>query len=109
MTRWFVIVAALVCFLAVPGIAAAEEKIIDLPISSITAATDRNGNPYTRVIVLEGRKLQGIDYEVGVPTMAFGAAHEEVATLKKGDNLKALVSETEFQGRKNYNIIKVLQ
>jgi len=109
MTKWFVIMAALVCFLAVPGIAAAEEKIIDLPISSITAATDRNGAPYTRIIVLEGRKLQGIEYEVGVPTMAFGDTHAQVAQLKAGDQLKALVAENEFNGRKSYNIIKVLQ
>jgi len=108
MRKWF-LVTALVCLLFAPAMAMAEEKIIDLPISSITAATDRNGAPYTRIIVLEGRKLQGIEYEVGVPTMAFGDTHAQVAQLKAGDQLKALVAENEFNGRKSYNIIKVLQ
>jgi len=107
----FAIVA--VCFvlscLFIVAPASAEDKILTAKIDSVAMAKDKNGNAYTRVIVLEKKSLQGVEYESGVPAMAFGGVAAKAATLKAGGTLKAIVSEREYQGRNSYTILSILQ
>lgn len=101
-----------ICFLfslAFIPTASAEDKILTAKIDSVVQAKDKNGNPYTRVIVLEKKSLQGVDYESGVPAMAFGSVAPKAAVLKAGGMLKAVVSEREFNGRTSYTILSILQ
>ena len=51
---------------------AKDAKVGPVEILSVVDATDKNGNPYTRVIVAEDRSLDGVSYKAGVPAMAFG-------------------------------------
>ncbi len=105
--RKLLAVLALVCFMAVPAFAA--DKIINDQIASSTTAIDKNGNQYVRIIVNEARKLQGVEYTVGVPVMAFGAQAEQAKTLKAGDTLKAVVASREYKGNISYTIRAFLQ
>lgn len=102
--RKFFAVLALVCFLMVPTMAMAVDKILNDKIASATTAIDKNGNQYVRIIINEQRKLQGVDYTVGVPVMAFGALAKKAKTLKAGDTLKAVVASREYRGSTSYTI-----
>lgn len=98
-----------VCSLAFVAPAIAVDKILTAKIDSVVQAKDKNGSPYTRVIVLEKKSLQGVEYESGVPAMAFGSVAPKAAALKAGGTLKAVVSEREFNGRSSYTILSILQ
>lgn len=91
----------------VPSFAA--DKMLTAKIQSVTQAVDRNGAPYTRVIVAEQRTLNGVSYEAGIPAMAFGHVAKDASNLKEGGTLKAIVSEREFNGRTSYTILSVLK
>jgi len=99
--------ACVFAFTAIPATAA--DKIITAKIQSVTQATDRNGNPYVRVIVGEKRTLQGVSYEAGIPAMCFGPVAGDAKLLKAGDMLKAVVAEREFNGRSSYTVLSILK
>jgi len=106
--RKFLIVLSIICMLFIVSVAQAADVVITAKIQSVTTAIDKNGNPYVRFIVDETRKMQGVEYEVGVAVMAFRGTVKEAKTLKDGDVLKAICSEKEYQGRKSYTILKLL-
>lgn len=97
---------ALALCLVVPTMAA--EKVIDLKVTDKVIAPDKNGNEYVRLIVGETRTIQGVQYEVGVAAMAFGATVEAAKVLEIGDNLKAIVNSRTYNGRESYTILKIL-
>ena len=86
-------------------VANAADKLIDTTVDSVTIATDKNGNEYVRMIVTEDRSLNGVAYKRSLPVMAFGDTVSEAKSLKAGDQLKAVVSVREFQGRESYTIL----
>jgi len=98
------VVVALVCFMAVPVVAMAADKIINTKIDSATTAIDKNGNQYCRLIINETRKLQGISYQVSVPVMVFGSQVKQAKTLKAGDTLKAVVASREYKGNTSFTV-----
>lgn len=91
---------------AVDGIAA--DKMLKATATDVVQATGRNGANYTRVIIQEKRRLNGIEYEAGVPVMFFGAMAEKGSTLEIGSDFKAIVSEREYRGSKSYTVIQLL-
>lgn len=101
------VLAVLVAFVAVDAMAA--DRIINTQIQSATVSLDKNGNEYVRLIVQESRKLQGTEYTVGVPIMAFGEMAQKAKSFKSGDTLKCVASEREYQGRTSYTMRALLQ
>jgi len=90
-------------------VAFSAERVIEATLDQdAVVAVDKNGNEYTRLIIPETNKLQGVEYEIGVACMAFGEMSPEVADKKAGDKVKLIVAEREYQGRKSYTILKVL-
>jgi len=108
MKRIFASIVVIACFFAFVGPSMAADKVLTAKIQSVTQAVDRNGAPYTRVIVAEQRSLNGVAYEAGIPAMAFGHVAKDAAGLKEGGTIKAIVSEREFNGRTSYTIMAVL-
>jgi hypothetical protein len=104
-------VALLMVFglIMVPIVTHSAEKIIDLEVTSVTNAIDRNGNAYTRLIVSEQKELHGVAYKLGVPAMGFGEVHNAVKDMKAGGRLKAVVQERSFQGRNSYTILTLIE
>jgi len=86
----------------------AAEQLLEAKVSGVTTALDKNGNEYTRLIVDMDRKIQGVNYKVGIPAMAFGSSNADAKKMKAGDNLKAIVNEREYNGRTSFTIIKML-
>ena len=89
--------------------AMAAEKLIDTTISEAITKLDKNGNEYTRFIIQEQRSMSGVQYTIGVPVMVFGILVEKAKTIPEGAALKAIVSENEYQGRTNYNLIAFIE
>jgi hypothetical protein len=98
----FLVALALVCFMAIPAFAV--DKVLNTQIDSATIAIDKNGNQYVRLIINEDRKLQGVEYTVGVPVMAFGNLATQAKALKAGQMLKAVVASREYRGNTSYTI-----
>lgn len=91
------------------AIATAGEKILTATAESVVTKLDKNGNEYTRIIVQEGKTLQGIAYNVGVPVMFFGQTNQAGSQIAEGDSFKCIVSENLYNGRKNYSVITVIR
>jgi len=92
-------------------VANSAEQIMQEPVTGVTVAVDKNGNEYVRAIVNTKKSLNGIEYQIGVPVMAFSTNPDAVAkmkTLKKGDKLNAIVSANEYQGRTSYTVIQFI-
>jgi len=94
-----------ICGLLFGSIALAEDMVLTAKIASVTEAVDKNGNDYVRFIINEARTMNGINYNVGVPVMAFGPTVEQAKTYKEGDVLKAIVKKREWQSRESYTIL----
>ena len=90
------------------GMASAAETILEAKVTSVVTNLDKNGNEYTRLIVDVDRKIQGVNYTVGTPAMAFGSLNAEAKEMKAGDTLKCIASERQYQGRTSFTIIKML-
>ena len=101
------VIMAMVAFCSYQAFAA--EAVIDAEVNGIVQATDKNGTPYIRIIVMENRRLQGVDYTIGVPVMGFGEMVGPMSGLKPGDRLKAIVRVNSYMGRDSYNVIKLLE
>jgi hypothetical protein len=88
--------------------ASAEDTMIEGKIESVLSKTDKNGRPFTIVVVEEQRTLNGISYTAGVPCMAFGKLHETAQGLKEGDTLKAIASKREYNGDTSYTLRHII-
>jgi len=100
--------AIVACF-AFVAVAQAEDLILDVTVDSITAAIDKNGNSYTRVIISEQRSLDGVTYNATVPIMFFGALHEAAQSqISAKDKIKVLVNKRQYQGNHSYTARKLL-
>lgn len=97
----------------------AHSSVLDAAeVRELTATADsvfvgrsaKTGALYTRIIVMENRtSATGVDYELGIPAMAFGDQQPEAAKIKKGQEFKALVLPGEYNGKPTYQIVKMLQ
>jgi len=86
----------------------AKDKIITTEIQKVYHKQDKNGEPYTRLVISEKRQLNGIEYPASVLLMAFSDVSDQVANLSAGDKLKAIVSESQYNGSVNYRLVHVL-
>jgi hypothetical protein len=89
--------------------ALAADKVLNTTVRDVTTAIDKNGAEYVRLIVADQRELNGIKYETDAALMAFGPQVQEAKSVKKGDQIKAIVSGREYQGRLSYTLIKLLK
>ena len=88
------------------GMASAADKILDAKIDSVTQLTDKNGNPFTRVIVTEDRTLDGVAYSKGVPVMFFGDMATIGSSYKAGETLRAVANySAEYD---SYTVLQVI-
>lgn len=105
------LIAALSILFAGISVAAAADNInpdvmLSAKILDKVTKLDRNGKPYVRMIVEDTRVKDGVSYTTSAPVMAFGQmAIDKVATLKKGDTLNAIVSQSVYRGKLSYTLI----
>jgi hypothetical protein len=104
----YLIAIAIVALIFSAQFAAAEDKILDLSVDSMTVALTKNGNEYVRFIVTEDRSLNGVAYKRSLPVMAFGADHVAAAkAYNEGDQLKAVAKySSQYE---SYTILSFIQ
>jgi hypothetical protein len=104
MKKYAIILAIMILFVSVSG-AVAADKMLTATIDSVTVANDKNGAEYVRLIVLEPKDSDGVTYVTGTPVMCFGSLADQAKALKKGDKLRAVVQESEYQGKNSYTLL----
>lgn len=98
----------LVLAIAIPCFGA--DMMLNTNIERVISKTDRNGNPYTMLIVPVERQLEGVAYTDTKPLMVFSDKLTEIEGLKEGDAIKAIVSfRTLKDGRESYTLIKIVK
>jgi len=108
MKKIFGIILMVVMLLSV-SIAFGAEEIVTGEITEVVMAVDKNGNDYTRLIVKFDRTLEGTDYSVDLPVMAFGTMAGPAAQKSAGDTLKAICQKRIFNERESYTIVSLLE
>jgi hypothetical protein len=88
--------------------ASAEAVLLETTIQQMVVKPDKNGNDFVRFIITEPRTLNGISYDAELVATAFGPEKvaQAQANYKPGDKLKAIASQSEYQGRTYYNIVQ---
>lgn len=109
-TRSILVIALglMIAFMVMVPVAQAEDIRIDATVDSVTVSTDKNGNQYVRIIIIEARDLDGIEYKAGTPVMFFGENVETGKQLQKGDKISAIVNKQMYRGSPSYTIRKVI-
>jgi len=91
------------------GMAYAKDKILDVKIEEAVTKLDKYGKEYVRFIVTENRELHGVKYDTTVAVMAFGETVELAKKYNQGEQLKAVCSSKEYNGRLSYTVITFLK
>mgnify|MGYP003572146819 FL=1 len=102
-------ILAILIIMILAAHAQAADKILSTTVDSATTALDKNGNEYVRMIVSEPRTLSGVKYTTSVAVMAFGDQVAPAKAIAAGDNIKAIVSSREYQGRTSYTVISFIE
>jgi|ADurb_Cas_01_Slu_FD_contig_21_2629360_length_678_multi_10_in_0_out_0_1 hypothetical protein len=105
----FSIILISMIFILSWGFAHAADVMIEKTVKQIVFKTDKNGNPYARVISTEKATINGITYDKDISLMAFGDIYKELKSIKKGQTLKAIAKEQTFRGATSYQILKVVK
>jgi len=104
-----VAILAVLTLIALVPFATAAPQIITGKATNVGTFLDTNGQTYVRIIIQETRSLDGIEYSLEVPAMAFGNAAETAKSVKAGDTVKMIASPREFEGRSSYTVHKVIK
>lgn len=105
MKKYLMAVAIMFIMMFTVNQAFSADQILDTKVKQVVTKLDKNGNEYTRIMISEMREKNGIKYPADVMVMCFNDTVAKAKTLKVGDNLKAVVSESVYQGRTNYNLV----
>ena len=87
----------------------AAEFMLNAKVQSVTLSKDTNGAEYARLIGNEKRALNGVEYEVALPAMAFKDLVKEARKIKAGDTIKAICQKRLYQGRESFTIVKFVK
>ena len=99
------VIVAILTIIALVPFATAAPQIITGKATNVGTFLDT----YVRIIIQETRSLEGIEYSLEVPAMAFGNAAEAAKLVKVGETIKMIASAREYQGRSSYTIHKILK
>ena len=110
--HWALLAIGIALFMLVAAIetAAAADSVIEFVPDSAVSRVDRNGNSYVRFIMSEQRELQGHQYQIGVPVMAFGDLAQKAASYPPGKTIKAIARHSQLpDGRESYSIVQFIE
>lgn len=91
---------------------AADPKVVTAGIKNVATKLDKNGAPYTRLILDEKFTIAGVEVSPGVPALGFSSDLSEddmafLAQYKEGDTASLIVLEGTYNGKKSYRILGI--
>ena len=89
----FAVLVALLVLVAFTGLAVAEDKIIQGKLERVIVKKDKNGNPFSVLIMKNAKTLQGVNYTSDSPFFCFGDTHNQCKSLKAGQTTKIVYSD----------------
>jgi len=104
-----IIAIAIVAIIAMTTLVSAKDMILDTKIHRIYEKQDKNGNPFKLLIIKEKRTLNGVAYEASTTLTSFQDTLDQIENLNAGDNLKAIVSSNQYNGRVTYTLIQIIE
>lgn len=87
----------------------ASDQLVEAKVSKVMEKADKNGDPFSIVVIEEERNLNGVAYTAEVIATAFRSAHEEAQLIKEGDVIKFIGSKRQYNGDTTYTIRKILK
>jgi hypothetical protein len=108
-TSMIVFVALIANLIAFSIALAGPDRILESKVQTATVAKDKNGAEYVRLVVEDNRNINGIAYTASVPAMCFGVVAEKAKTIKAGQSVKLVASESEFRGKKSFTVMHIVE
>lgn len=103
------VVLTILALLAPVAVALAADTLVQARVTEVKEKLDKNGVPFSIIVIQEERTLNGVTYSADVICTAFRQAHEEAKTLKPGDTVKMIAAKREYNGDAAYTIRKIVQ
>ena len=103
------VMLTVVALLAPIAVALAADTMIQAQVSDVRERLDKNGTPFSIIVIQEERTLNGVTYSADVICTAFRQAHEEAKTLKPGDTVKMIAAKREYNGDAAYTVRKIVK
>lgn len=103
------VIVAILTIIALIPFATAAPLVVTGKVTDVGTFLDKNGQTYVRIIIQETRSLDGIEFSLETPAMAFGTALEGAKLVKVGEAVKMIASPREYQGRSSYTIHKIVR
>lgn len=92
-------------FLCAVPMAQADEVLINSKIDDVRCKVSKKGNDYAMLFITETKEISGYQYQKQIPIFAFGDLAAQAKHFKPGDTVKAIVTENEYNGNKNYRAV----
>jgi uncharacterized protein (DUF2141 family) len=103
------VILAVFSLMLAASAAMAADTMLQAKVSDIKEKLDKNGAPFSIIVIQEERTLNGVTYSADVICTAFRQAHEEAKTLKPGDSVKMIAAKRDYNGDAAYTIRKILK
>ena len=104
-----IVILAVFSLMLAASAAMAADTMLQAKVSDIKEKLDKNGAPFSIIVIQEERTLNGVTYSADVICTAFRQAHDEAKTLKPGDSVKMIAAKRDYNGDAAYTIRKILK
>jgi len=108
ISTMLVILVVLLLVLAA-SLAMAADTLVQAKVTDVKEKLDKNGTPFSIIVIQEERTLNGVTYSADVICTAFRQAHEEAKALKPGDTVKMIAAKRDYNGDSAYTVRKILK
>ena len=104
-----IFIMAILGFVLSSTVALAADTLVQAKVTDVKEKLDKNGTPFSIIVIQEERTLNGVTYTADVICTAFRQAYEEAKNLKPGDTVKMIAAKREFNGDTAYTVRKILK
>ena len=107
MKKTSLTILIIIACLLITSTASAGERVATILPYDVQMATDKQGNPYTRMTADVTETIQGEQFTVTRLLLGFGKVSDCLAYTEEGMEFKALIQKREYQGLTHYQILSV--
>lgn len=104
-----IVILAVFSLMLAASVAMAADTLVQAKVTDVKEKLDKNGSPFSIIVIQEERTLNGVTYSADVICTAFRQAHEEAKTLKPGDTVKMIAAKRDYNGDAAYTVRKIIK